>query len=113
MFNALDLLVVVFMILAAASLLAMVLMFLIKNKYVRRVCLYIVAALGLYIGYVGIRIHFPGFYMGRMVLAGLLALTSVGAFVLERVGHKNPKLFLLARILAAAALVMGIINAFF
>lgn len=107
----LDLLIVVVMVLAAVSLLALTLMFLIKNKKVRRVCLYIVAALGLYIGYVGFRINWPGF-MPQVILAVLMALAGVGAVVLERLSKDDEKKFLLARVLASVALIVGMLNAF-
>lgn len=106
----LDLLIIVSMVLIAASFLAVVLMFLIKNKTFQRVCFYITVALGLYIGYVGIRINWLGF-AGQAVLAAILALVGVGAFVLERVKKNDQKMFLVARIAASAALVIGVINA--
>ena len=111
MYTSLDLLIIVVMALAAASLLALVLMFLIKNKRARQVCLYTVAALGLYMGYVGIRIHYPGF-LPQMLLAGVLALTAIGSVVLERLSKDDHKKFLIARILASVALVAGMLNAF-
>lgn len=111
MYTALDLLIIVVMALAAASLLALALMFLIKHAKVRRVCFWIVALLAVYVGYVGIRIHFPGFML-QMLLAGGLALTAVGAVVLERLSKDSEKKFLLARILASVALVAGMFNAF-
>ena len=107
----LDLLIVVVLALAALSLVAIALMFLVKNAKVRRVCLWIVAALGVYIGYVGIRINFPGF-LPEVILAGVMALAAVGAVVLERLSKGNEKQFLIARILASAALVVGMLNAF-
>lgn len=110
MITFLDLLVVVSMVLVAASLLSLVLMFLIRRKKVQHVCFYIAVALSLYIGYVGLRINWPGFF-GQSVLAVVLALVSVGAFVLERVRKNDEKMFLYARIAAAAALVFGVINA--
>lgn len=111
MFTSLDLLIIAVMALAAASLLALALMFLVKNRKVKQVCLYIVAGLGLYMGYVGFRIHFPGF-LPQMLLAGLFALTAIGAVVLERLGKNDEKKFRIARILASVALVVGMLNAF-
>lgn len=112
MFTSMDLLIVVVMALVAVSLLALVLMFLLKNKTASRVCLYIVAALGVYIGTVGFRINWPGF-MPQVTLAVLMALAAVVAVVLERLFKDNEKMFRLSRILATAALVVGILNAFF
>ncbi len=110
MITFLDLLIIVSMGLIAASFLALVLMFLVKNKKIQRVCFYVAVALSLYIGYVDIRINWLGF-SHQAFLAGALALVSIAAFVLERVKKDNDKMFLYARIAAAAALVIGTANA--
>lgn len=107
----LDLLFVVVLTLAAVSLVAMVLMFLVKNRTVKRVCLYLVAALSIYMGYVGLRILWPGF-PGQCIIAVLVALTGIGALALERLGRNSRKKFLLAQIMASLALITGMLNAF-
>lgn len=107
----LDLLIVVVMALTAVSLVSMVLMFLVKNRKVRRVCFYIVAALGIYMGYVGIRINRFGF-MPQIILAALMAAISISAIVLERTKKDNDRRFLLCRGMASAALIVGMLNAF-
>ncbi len=83
----LDLLIVVVLALTAVSLVAMVLMFLVKNRTVKRVCLYLVAALGIYMGYVGLRIMWIN-STGQSILAVLMALTAI---VLERFSRDNRK----------------------
>lgn len=110
MLTFLDLLIIVSLVLIAASFLSLVLMFLVRNKKVQRVCFYIAVALSLYIGYVGVRINWPGF-SNQAVLAAVLAIVAVGAFVLERIKKDNDKLFLLARIAASATLIIGTVNA--
>ena len=107
----LDLLIVVVLALAAVSLVAMALMFLVRNKTVKRVCLYLVAALGVYMGYVGLQILWPGF-PGQCVLAVLTALVSIGAVVLERCSRDSKAKFLTAQVMASAALIVGMLNAF-
>lgn len=111
MFTSLDLLIVAVMALAAAGMLSLALMFLIRNEKVRRICLGIVAALAVYMGYVGFRIHFPGF-LPQMILALVLGLVGVGAVVLAKVKKDNKKVFLTARIMASVAMVAGMLNAF-
>lgn len=106
----LDLLIVVSMLMLAGGLLSVVLMFAIRNQIVRRVFFYVTVALGLYVGYVGARINWLDF-PGQMMLAILMALTGVAALVLERVGHKSEKSFLIARLMSAAALTVGLVNA--
>ena len=110
MYTFLDLLIVVSLALIAAGLLTLALMFLIRNNTVRRVCFYIAVALGVYIGYVGIRINWPG-YMAEVIFAIVCALVSLGALLLERLKGSDEKMFLIARIAAAAALILGIANA--
>ena len=107
----LDLLIVVVMVLSAASLLAMALMFLVKSKKVQHAFFYLVVALGIYMGYVGFRILSPT-VIWQTVLAVLMALTSLGALMLERLRKGNEKMFLIAKIAASAALVVGMFNAF-
>lgn len=110
MLTSLDLLLLVSLVLIAAAFLSLVLMFLVRNQTIRRVCFYIAVALSLYIGYAGVRINWPDF-SHQAILAVVLALISVGAFVLERSKKNNDKVFLYARIAAGAALIAGAVNA--
>ena len=111
MITFLDLLVVVVMVLSAVSLVAMALMFLVRSKRVKRVCLYLVAALGVYMGYVGFRIMWVN-SLAQTGLAVALALAAIGAVVLERLSKGSEQKFRLAQILASASLVIGLFNAF-
>ena len=111
MLTSLDFLILVVMALVAVSLVAMVLMFLIKNNKFRRVCLYLVAALGIYMGYVGLQLMWPNF-AGRSLMAVLAALAAAASIVLERPSKRNANFSLLSRITASAALVTGLLNAF-
>ena len=63
----LDLLVIVSGGLITAGLLVLVAMFLLKSEKARRVCLYIAAALGVYLGYVGYRVNAMSFGAGSMI----------------------------------------------
>ena len=107
----LDLLIVVALALTAVSLVAMALMFLVKNRTVKRVCLYLVAALGIYMGYVGLDILWPNF-LGQAIIAGLVILISIGAIVLERLRENSNKGLLAAEVMASAALIVGMLNVF-
>ncbi len=113
MFTSLDLLIIVFMVLAAVTLLSLCLMFLIRNKTAGKVFFYIASVLGLYVSWVGFRIGFGGMFPLQIVIGVLTALMCVGAFVLERVGKGDSKKFLIARLISAAALVIGFFNAIF
>lgn len=110
MLNSLDLLVLVFMGLFAGSLLALCLMFLVRRPRVKQVSLYVVAALGIFAAYAGIRIG--NVYFPVQTAVGVAAgLASIGAVVLERLARGEEKKLRLARLLAAAALVVGMVNA--
>lgn len=112
MFTSLDLLVLVFLAIAASTLLSLCLMFLIRNKIAKRIFFYVTLALGLFTAWGGFSIGFVGWFPGQIALSAVVVLMCVGAFVLERVCKKNDKMFLIARITSAAALVIGILNAF-
>ena len=111
MFTSLDLLVIVFMVLAAAALLSLCLMFFLKNVTARKVLFYIVSVLGLYVSSIGFRIGISGWFPMQITVGIVVALMSVAAFVLERVGRGNEKMFFIARIVSGLALVIGFFNA--
>ena len=113
MLTSLDWLVIVFMILAAVTLLSLCLMFFIKNKTSKKVFFYIVSVLALYMASIGLRIGIGGLFSEQIVIAVLTAIMCIVAFVLERVSKGNEKMFRIARTVSTIALVVGFINAFF
>ena len=113
MLTSLDLLVIVFLVLGALTVLALSLMLLIKNKTARKVFFFIVSVLSLYICSIGLRSGISGMFVAQIIVGILTVLMTVGAFVLERVSKGNEKMFLFARVLATAALVLGFLNAIF
>lgn len=111
MVTFLDLMVMVFMVLAAGGALALCMMFLARRPRIKQVCLYVAAALGVYVCTVSVRI--AGSMFPEQMIAGLvLGLGSVAAVVLERMSKGDEKKQKIARILAAASLVLGLANAF-
>ena len=70
--------------------------------------------MGLFLGYVGIRIG-GGLFLGQMAVGALVGMMSVASAVPGIIARKkrNDKLLLIARIMAAAALTVGMANAFF
>ena len=111
MMNFLDLLVIVFMILFTASLLSLCLMFLVRNPRIKKVCVYVVAALGIYAGSIGIRIGTSLFPL-QTAVGVIAAAVSIIAIVLVTTSKGDMKKFKIAQFTAAAALIVGIINAF-
>ncbi len=114
MLNSLDLLVIVFMIMSALSLLVLLLMGLMKNKIVRRISVCVASAIALYSAGVGV-FAFGFYFMEQAVIGMLVGLAAIGAVVLTIVGSKlkNEKLEMIARIMSSAALIVGFINIFF
>lgn len=111
MLTFLDLLVIVFLALIGATLLSLCLMFLLKNKTAKRVCFYVVTVLSLYVSSIGLRIGLAGCFTAQIAFGVLTVLMAISAFVLERVSKGDEKLLKISRIIAAAALVIGMINA--
>ena len=101
MLNSLDLLVIAFMALAAASLLSLALMFLLKNRIARSVCFYVASAVGLYLTSVGLRIGIGGLFTGQIVVGILTAILGIGLLVLGIVGRVQ-----MAQMLAVPVCVM-------
>lgn len=111
MFTYLDLLIVVALALIATGLVSLALMFLLKNQTAKRACFYMASALGIYLGYVGMRINWPGF-TNQVGLAVIMTLVGIGALVLSFIRKGDAKVFRTAQIMAAASVVVGIANAF-
>ena len=111
MITFLDLLVIVFMVLASLGLLALCMMFLVRNPRVKKISFYITIALAIYAASIGIRIGYPLFIM-QAGMGVLLGVVSIAALVMERKFKNDEKKLMIARVMAAVALVAGIINAF-
>ena len=107
----LDLLVIVFIFLALAGVSAILLMFLSKKAWVRKVCFYITVALGIYACSISVRVGWP-LFMTQFAFGVALGAVSVAALILERLGRGSGMKFQIAKILAALSLIFGIINAF-
>lgn len=109
--NSLDMLGIVFLALFAVSLISLFLMFLMKKPLAQKVCFYLVAVLGVVSACIGIRISGGGLFPGQLAVGIIAGVVSVASVVLMLAGKNGDKSFRTARIMAAAALVVGIINA--
>ena len=109
MFTNLDLLLIVFMVLTALSLISLSLMFLLKNKNVQKGVFYLMAVLVVYLAYVGIRAGYLLSSIHVILAIAAVVFLAVAIFV-ERVSKGNEKKFLTARIISAASLVVGFFN---
>lgn len=110
MVTFLDLLVVAAGAIAAVGAVSLGLLFLGRRKQSRRVGAWLAAGLGLYLGYVGLRINAPGFPL-QCGLAVMLALAGAVALLLHRL--PRPGMERLSGVLAAVSVLGGMVNAFF
>ena len=110
MLTSLDLLILVFIGLVAMTLVTVPLMFIIKNKIVRKIFLGIVCTLGVYMAGVGIYIGF-GMFMIQTAIGVLALLSCIAAFIFGMVFSRNKWAFLATRIAAGASLVIALFNA--
>ncbi len=113
MLTSLDLLVILCMGLAFVSLLSLALMFLIKNKVVRYITMGLVLTAAAAAAFFGFMVGLSGCFMGQAAIALLAFSLIAAAIVLSIIGAKRPKLFLVARIIAAASLVLGMLCGFY
>ena len=110
MLDSLDWLVIVFMATSAAALLGLCLMFLMKNETVKKISLYGLAAIGVIVSWMNAQMT-PISYMEETILGwGLGALSIAG--VLLTIFGKSEKKMKIARILIAASVILGMVNAF-
>lgn len=105
-----DLMIIIILAVIAAGLLALSLMFLSKNEKLKKVFTYIVGAIGIYASSIGVSIGWP-YFMGQAVAGIALMAVGVAAIVMAIVAKDNVKKNKIARILAAASLVLGMANA--
>ena len=111
MLNSLDLLVIVFMVLVTGGLLSLCMMFLARNLKIKRTCFYIMAVLGVYVGYIGIRIG-SGLFLAQTVIGAIVSAISIGAIVLTAIDRSNEKKFKIAQYIVSVMLFVGMVNAF-
>lgn len=110
MLTSLDLLIILFLVLGVLSLLSLVLLWAAKKPLVRRICLFVLAAAGLYLAAMGAYIG-RFVFVGQTVAAIVLGLAAIAAVVLELKGKGN-KAAIAARCLASVSVVLGIFTAF-
>lgn len=107
--NSMDLMIIIVLAVAAAGLLALSLMFLSKNEKLKKVFTYIAGAIGIYASSIGVSIGWP-YFMGQAVAGITLIAVGAAAIVMAIIAKDNVKKNRIARILAAASLVLGMAN---
>lgn len=110
MLTSLDWLVLVFIGTTGISLLAVILMYLLKNEVVKKVCFYFLAIQGMLISWMN-AMSTPSIYPLELALGWVLGVVSVSALLLE-LCSKQEKKSKIARILVTISVVVGIWNTF-
>lgn len=110
MMNSLDLLIIVFMILTAVTLLAVCVMFLAKHPAVKKLSFYFLTLEGMGAAVLN-SLMTPFDYSGKLALGWGLGGLSVAALLMALLS-KNEKLTKAAPILAVISVVAGVVNAF-
>ncbi len=110
--TSLDLLVLVFAAFAAATVAVICLMFLLKNQRAKKVMFYASVVLGALISAAGLYIAFSGMFAFDIMIAIVSAAAVIASAILAHRSKFSGKLFVVAQILSAAVLVIGIYNIF-
>lgn len=110
MLNSLDLFVFVFVGLAVATILAIALQFISKNRLVQKIGFYTSSLLAVGLAFCNYE-STPLLYGGEIFAGFAFALLAIGAVIFQFV-KKDEKSFKLARILSAVAVLGGMILTF-
>lgn len=110
MFTSLDWLIVAFFGMTGLSLLAIILMFAMKQEMVKKVSFYFLCLQSMLISWFN-ALSTPGSYFGEILLGWGLGALSVAALLLQLCG-KSEKKSKIARILVTVSVVLGMWNLF-
>lgn len=110
MLNSLDLLIIVFIGMSVVSVLAVLLLFILKSEKLQKGAFYFLAIWGMAIAWLNVQMQ-PPTMVGEQLLAWALGGLSVIALLLQLLG-KGEKRFTIAKILVAVSVVVGMIDAF-
>ena len=110
MINSLDLLVLVFVGMSLVSVLAICMMFLMKNRLVKRISLCFLAAQGMMLSLINSRIMSVSFPF-ELAAGWILGAAALASLPLEFLG-KSSRTHLIARIMAAVSVIGALLNTF-
>ena len=111
MLNSLDLLIILFLVVAVIALLSLCLLWLVKKPLVRRIALIGLSAVGLYLAAMGTYIGAVAGFPVQLIAGIVLGAAAIAAVVLE-LRSKGAKAPLIARSLVSLSVVLGMVNAF-
>lgn len=113
MLNSLDLLIIVFIAMAAIALIGLVLQFVSKKPLVQKIGFYSTAALGAILSFCNFEsTPHTGLYDGQIFAGFAFGALAIAAVIFQFV-KKDEKSFKIARLLAVAAALGGIFCTFF
>lgn len=111
MLNSLDLLILIFATTLIPGLFSVIMTFTLKSHSAKKLFLFIVAAVSLFVTYGGISTFWPYFAV-RTLISIVIGLATIASVVLASISKYNNKLFLIARIAASISVILGILNTF-
>ena len=111
MLNSLDLLILIFATTLISGLFSVIMTFTLKSHSAKKLFLFIVAAVSLFVTYGGISTFWPYFAV-RTLISIVIGLATIASVVLASISKDNNKLFLIARIAASISVILGILNTF-
>lgn len=110
MFTSLDWLVLVFIATTVASLLAICLMFFLKNPTAKKVAFYFLTAQGMLAAWMN-AMSTPYSYLSEIIIGWGFGILSIVALLLVLLGKSEFK-FKIAQILVTVSVIAGLLNAF-
>ena len=108
--DPLGALVVTFFAMSVISIIALVLIYFLKNEKVKKGLLYFLSVWGIIIAYCGV-LSTPGYMTGEILITVLIGTLAAIAFLMQKFSKKENK-FQIARILVSISVVAGMIDCF-
>jgi len=111
MLNPLGLLVIAFAVMSAIAVIAIVLLFIMKDEKKKKWIVYIMTALAIYIAWANAQSSPLPQFLGEAILGWIIGAVGVGGCMLQILG-KTKKQLLTAKILVVISVVAGIAELF-
>ena len=108
--DPLGALVITFFAMGIISILALVLIYLLKNEKMKKGLLYFLSAWGVIIAYCGI-LSTPGYMTGEILITAALGALGIAGLLTQLISKKENK-FQIARVLVTVSVVAGMIDCF-
>ena len=112
MLDPLGLLAIVFIAMSVAAVIAVALLFVLKDEKKKKYIVYFMVVLGMYIAWANAQSSPLPDYLGQAILGWAIGALGVAGLLLQICG-KTKKQFLTAKILVSVSVIVGIVELFF